>query len=73
MTRARVRALQAAIPPKGARMLRGTVSVVSPLTVQILGGSAVKGLAVPNTTYTVGMAVLVLVQEPAVGPVYPLT
>lgn len=73
MTRARVAALQTARPPKGMRMLRGTVSAVSPLTVQIAGSAAVVGLPVPGQTYKVGDAVLIAVQEPAVGPVYPLT
>lgn len=72
MTAARVRALQAARPPKAARMLRGTVSTVSPLTVQIAGGTAVAGIALPGATYLVGDAVLVAWQEPGVGPVYPL-
>lgn len=73
MTRARVAALQAATPGKAVRMLRGTVATVAPLTVQILGGTAVQGVPVPGAVYTVGAAVLVLIQEPAVGPVYPLT
>lgn len=74
MTRARVQAIQAAAPGKALRMLRATVQNVSPLTVQILGGGvSVKALAVPGTTYTVGMPVIVFVQEPAVGPAFPLT
>lgn len=72
MTRARVTAAQAARPPKGARLLRGTVSAVSPLTVSLAGGTAVPGLQVPGAAYNVGDTVLVVVQEPGVGPVYPL-
>jgi hypothetical protein len=72
VTRERVRAAQAARPPKGARMLRGTVTVVSPLTVQIAGGGAVQGIPVPGAVYTVGGTVSVFVQEPGVGPVFPL-
>lgn len=72
MTRARVAAQQAARPPKPARLVRGTVSAVSPLTVQLAGGGAVGGLAVPGATYTVGGLVYALVQEPGVGPVFPI-
>lgn len=70
MTAERVAALQATRPPKGARLLRGTVSAVSPLTVQLAGGAAVAGIPVPGATYTVGDAVVVLWQEPGVGPVF---
>jgi hypothetical protein len=72
MTRARVAAHQLTRPPKSARLLRGTVAAVSPLTVQIAGGAAVGGMPIPGASYTVGDVVLVLVQEPGVGPVYPI-
>lgn len=73
MTRERVRSQQTTRPPKGSRLLRGSVLAVSPLTVQIAGGGAVGGVPVPGAVYKVGDQVLVLAQEPAVGPVYPLT
>jgi hypothetical protein len=73
MTKARVAAHQATRPPKGARLLRGTVAAVSPLTVAIAGGTAVRGIPVPGAAYAVDDAVLVAVQEPGVGPVYPLS
>lgn len=72
MTRTRVLAHQATRPPRPARMLRGTVATVSPLTVQVAGGAAVAGVAVPGAVYTAGAAVLVMMQEPGVGPVYPI-
>lgn len=72
MTTARVRATQTAQPPKPARMRRGIVTQVAPLTVQI-GGAAVAGLPIPGATYAAGDAVLVLWQEPGIGPVYPLS
>lgn len=75
MTRARVQALQAARPVRPPlRMVRGTVqaATASSVTVQLAGGGSVQGLPIPGAVYTVGGQVLVLGQEPAVGPVYPL-
>lgn len=71
MTGERVRAAQAARAPKGARLVRGTVVTASPLSVQIAGGGTVAGIAVPGATYTPGDVVLVIWQEPGVGPVFP--
>jgi hypothetical protein len=74
MTAARVKAAQLVQPQKGARMRRGVVAQASPLTVKIEGATTpVAALAVAGVTYTVGMIVLVLGQEPGVGPAFPAT
>jgi hypothetical protein len=74
MTAARVKAAQLVQPQKGARLRRGIVEQASPLKVKIEGATTpVAALAVPGVTYSVGMIVLVLGQEPGVGPAFPAT
>lgn len=72
MTAERVRATQAVKPAKSTRLARGVVETVSPLTVRIEGSEPVAGIPVPAAVYTAGASVLVLVQEPLIGPVYPI-
>lgn len=72
MTRSRVQSLQAAIPLPGVRMVRVKITVTSPLTVELPGGGTAVGVAVEGLTYTVDAAAWALVQEPAVGPVFPI-
>lgn len=72
MTGERVRAGQATRPPKGVQMVRVTVVTVSPLTVTLPGGATVPGVKVAGLTYTANAAAYALVQEPAVGPVFPI-
>lgn len=71
MTRDRIRAQQAAQPPKPPQMVRVTVVTTSPLVVALPGGTEVPGIAVAGLTYTAGSAATALVQEPAIGPVFP--
>lgn len=73
MTRERIRAAQAAQAPAGVQMVRVTIAAVSPLTVTLPGGTVAAGVKVPGATYTVGAPALAFVQEPAVGPIFPLT
>lgn len=71
MTRDRVRAQQATRPPAAVRMVRVTIHTVTPLTVTLPGGANVAGVKIPGLTYTAGATGYALVQEPAVGPVFP--
>lgn len=72
MTAERVRALQAGQPDPGVQMVRVTIVTGSPLTIELPGGGVVAGRAVQGHTYTAGTAAFALIQEPAVGPVFPL-
>lgn len=72
MTGERIKAAQATRPPKGVQMVRCTITSVTPLTVTLAGAStAVAAVKVAGLTYTAGGAAFALVQEPAVGPVFP--
>ena len=68
-----VRALQAAAAGPPARWLRVTVATTSPLRVVLPGGTVVAGLAVTGLTYTSGQAAYALYQEPAIGPILPVS
>jgi hypothetical protein len=75
MTRARVRAVQDNAPRTDARMSRATVTAIGTHTVSVqLPGAtgSVAGVRVAGATYTVGGDAWVLIQEPAVGPVFPI-
>lgn len=72
MTRARVNAQQATRAPAAVQMVRVTVATVTPLTVTLPGGGTVAGVPVPGASYVVGAAAVALIQEPAVGPIFPL-
>lgn len=72
VTRERVRATQANQGPRPPRMVRVTITTVTPLTVTLPGASsAVPAVKIAGLTYTAGGAGWALVQEPAVGPVFP--
>lgn len=73
MTAERVRAQQQNRPPAGVQMVRVTIASVSPLTVTLPGGAVVAGRKVPGVTYVVGADAFAFIQEPAVGPVIPVS
>lgn len=73
MTVERVRAQQTTRQRPGVQMVRVTIATVTPLTVTLPGGATVPGVKVAGLTYTAGAAAFALVQEPAVGPVFPST
>lgn len=57
---------------KPVRLVRVTVASTSPLKVMLPGGAITGGSAIAGLTYTSGQQAWALMQEPAVGPVFPL-